>query len=1550
MTTSTTTPRIAYTADGSTASFTFNFEIADSSSIAVYEGSTKKTLTTHYSVNFDSGTSGTGAIVFVSAPSASTTVTLVRDTNLARTTDFTQSGAFLANTVNAELDRLSQAVIDATDKIENHALSVSEPHTDTATLTIPSASSRAGKVLSFDGDGNVSATDAGSGTISSITAGTGLSGGTITSSGTIAIDSTVATLTGSQTLTNKTLTSPVIDTGVSGTAIKDEDDMSSNSATALATQQSIKAFVDNQTLSLIDEDDMSTNSNTRPPSQQSVKAYADTKAELTGSTNNTITTVTGAHAIQGEANLTFDGSTLAVTGAATVSTTLGVTGASTLDGVTVTDNTISTNASNADLELTGNSSGSVKINGLKFPTSDGTADHVLKTDGSGNLSFTENTGGSTGDISFVGSTINSPSNADITLDPGGTGRVILSPSTSVQVASGNFSVNAGYIESEGIRIDDNKISTYRSNDNLILDPAGTGVIQVNSNIDLNSLKITGGSTAAPSGDGDLANKKYVDDSIGSINTAQIFTGTNRVTTDSNSVKIQISNGDEITVTDDHVRIHGDLTVDGTTTTINTTNTSIEDPILELSRNNSGPADIDSGIMINRGAANNAALYWDEGNDTFKAVTTTSAGNATSITDTAFADIQVKDLTAASLSLTTDLSVANGGTGASSLTDNAVLTGTGTSPITAEGNLTFNGSTLAVTGAATISTTLGVTGASTLDGVTITDNTISSNASNANLEINANGSGTVNLENLKIGTGGATVTSILDEDTLSSNSATGLATQQSIKAYVDTEVAAVPTPSLITAGNSNITVADTGTGSITVTTDGNTVATFTDAAGLTMSKNIAMGGFQITGIDTSSFPSADGDVATKKYVDDNAGSNAVTALNNATANELVTVGATTTELDAESNLTFDGSTLAVTGGITATTSIANDAITINDNVITASRSNDDISISANGTGAVIIAGNGTFSGAINNGTRNVLYHKDHAQVFGTKTYGNRIEADIKIDSGQSDSSSSNDRFRNVMNMTLDLNGKDSTASNSFISRGPANYLTTEVTNSASGDSVLGNATGNNNSLFMHTTSTGDLTISLAASNAAAIESEANSGTTITFTDARVFSSGAEAFGSGTDAITNLYHFKANAQSGFTVGNEYGFHSPDSMQSLIGGVTLQSGNITHTGNITTTGNISSTGSIGNDAISIDDNCIKTIRSNDSLYFKTNGTGSIQLTSNGGEFSNYSTNSRYDNANILYYQDLDDVIGDGNRAYKNVLAQDIKLRGSQSSSNSNDRWRNQVLINFDMNGSSSTATSSQYRSRGPMALEGFLNLRNTTTSNVTLGNASGGNYGVSIYPSTSANFTLTAGTGIGTYFEVAQNTGDVSVTDFVSFESIGVDRYDDSGGSPGDLTVTDFYHFRAGASSVFGGGTKTLTNNYGFYFDTDSNFTNHYAFFSANDTAKSRVGTIERYRETINSLTSSSTITVDCGLGPIHKVTLATNTGFVISNLGTGQTVTLIITQDGTGSRTATFGTDGSTAVKFSGGAPTLSTAASAIDVVTIFNDGTNFLGNIAKAYAA
>ena len=49
----------------------------------------------------------------------------------------------------------------------------------------------------------------------------------------------------SKTFTTPTITSPVLNTGASGTAVLDEDDMASDSATKVATQQSIKAYIDN---------------------------------------------------------------------------------------------------------------------------------------------------------------------------------------------------------------------------------------------------------------------------------------------------------------------------------------------------------------------------------------------------------------------------------------------------------------------------------------------------------------------------------------------------------------------------------------------------------------------------------------------------------------------------------------------------------------------------------------------------------------------------------------------------------------------------------------------------------------------------------------------------------------------------------------------------------------------------------------------------------------------------------------------------------------------------------------------------------------------------------------------------------------------------------------------------------------------------------------------------------------------------------------------------------------------------------------------------------
>ena len=111
------------------------------------------------------------------------------------------------------------------------------------------------------------------------------------------------------------------------------------------------------------------------------------------------------------------------------------TGNIVLDGITVRGTTFSAADSssiniNEGLIVDGTLvvSGQATLSGLVFPTSDGSANQFLKTDGSGNLSFADV---SLGDFSFIGSTISNSSNADLTLDPSGTGSIKLNAATDV---------------------------------------------------------------------------------------------------------------------------------------------------------------------------------------------------------------------------------------------------------------------------------------------------------------------------------------------------------------------------------------------------------------------------------------------------------------------------------------------------------------------------------------------------------------------------------------------------------------------------------------------------------------------------------------------------------------------------------------------------------------------------------------------------------------------------------------------------------------------------------------------------------------------------------------------------------------------------------------------------------------------------------------------------------------------------------------------------------------------------------------------------------------
>ena len=183
--------------------------------------------------------------------------------------------------------------------------------------------------LSYDDSAGTLTITGQQGDITGIVAGTGLTGdassgeatlnvvggtGITANANDIEVDtSVVTTLSGTQTLTNKTLTTPIINGTVSGTAIKDEDDMTSNSSTHLASQQSIKAYVDAQVATkdntdeitegstnlyftnaradarianaIKDEDNMASDSATHVPSQQSVKAFVEAQVATKDNTD-----------------------------------------------------------------------------------------------------------------------------------------------------------------------------------------------------------------------------------------------------------------------------------------------------------------------------------------------------------------------------------------------------------------------------------------------------------------------------------------------------------------------------------------------------------------------------------------------------------------------------------------------------------------------------------------------------------------------------------------------------------------------------------------------------------------------------------------------------------------------------------------------------------------------------------------------------------------------------------------------------------------------------------------------------------------------------------------------------------------------------------------------------------------------------------------------------------------------------------------------------------------------------------------------------------------
>ena len=220
---------------------------------------------------------------------------------------------------------------------------------------------------------------------------------------------------------------------------------------------------------------------------------------------------------------------------------------------------------------------------------------------------------------------------------GSTGSTITVPSGQTLAVAGTLTTTGtfnptanvavtGNISNDAITIADNKISTTRSNENLLLDANGSGKLDLNGLL-FPSSDGSSGQVIKTDGSGNLSFTTISSTAISQLNTNVTVTdsGTN------GTVTIACDGNTEMTVTDEGVRVHGNLTVDGVNTIINTTTLSVEDNVIELNRNVSNNAGMPSysGLKVNRGEGSSNTeqdlfWVWDE---TFGDDGTTIYGNA-----------------------------------------------------------------------------------------------------------------------------------------------------------------------------------------------------------------------------------------------------------------------------------------------------------------------------------------------------------------------------------------------------------------------------------------------------------------------------------------------------------------------------------------------------------------------------------------------------------------------------------------------------------------------------------------------------------------------------------------------------------------------------------------------------------------------------------------------------------------------------------------------------------------------------------------------------------